>query len=110
MGTIQEDFQCPISGAVIADPVVLNGYLYDREFIEDWIFENDWSDPATAGSKDSQVVGPDDILDCSEEYREIIQRFKDQFKDELNLETPRNESVDDLQYFEREFSAESKPE
>lgn len=27
------------------DPVVLNGYLYDRENIEDWIYVNDWSDP-----------------------------------------------------------------
>ena len=48
------------------DPVTLNGYLYDRESIEEWMFENDWRDPYVKDdSKISNIyVSPDDLIDC----------------------------------------------
>ena len=33
------------------DPVVLNGNLYDRESLEEWMFEHDWKDPTDSNSK-----------------------------------------------------------
>ena len=47
------------------DPVTLNGLVYDREFVEDWIFENDWTDPGMPNSQ-SNTVSPDDIQECNE--------------------------------------------
>ena len=42
-----QDFICPISGEVIRfEPVLLNGNLYERENLEDWMYLNDWTDPA----------------------------------------------------------------
>jgi hypothetical protein len=41
-----EDFRCPLSGDIILkDPVTLNGFIYEREALEDWIFQSDWLDP-----------------------------------------------------------------
>ena len=40
------DFRCPLTGDLILnDPVVLNGFVYERETLEDWIFQSDWLDP-----------------------------------------------------------------
>lgn len=41
-----EDFRCPLSGQIILnDPVTLNGFVYERGALEDWIFQSDWLDP-----------------------------------------------------------------
>ena len=40
------NFKCPISGEFLQDPVTLSGYVYNRSAIEDFLFENDWTDPA----------------------------------------------------------------
>ena len=69
--SIKKDFQCPISGSFMTDPVTLNGLVYDREFVEDWIFENDWTDPGIQNSQ-SNTVSPDDIQECAEEYLQIF--------------------------------------
>ena len=69
--SIKKDLQCPISGTVMTDPVTLNGLVYDREFVEDWIFENDWTDPGIQNSQ-SNTVSPDDIQECSEEFLQIF--------------------------------------
>ena len=60
---IKSDFECPISGHIMSDPVLLNGRVYDREYIEDWIFENDWTDPGT-----QEMVSPDDIQECGLDF------------------------------------------
>lgn len=40
------DFTCPLSGEIIvSDPITLNGYIYDKETLEDWIYRSDWLDP-----------------------------------------------------------------
>ena len=68
------------------DPVNLNGFVYDREFIEDWIFENDWTDPGrlTSGSRsDSIAVSPDDITDCSEDFLILHRAFVHKFSREI---------------------------
>lgn len=42
-----QDFKCPISGEIIRfEPVILNGNLYERENLEDWMYLNNWTDPA----------------------------------------------------------------
>ena len=34
-----EDFKCPLSSKIfIDDPVLLHGYVYERDALEDWIF------------------------------------------------------------------------
>ena len=34
-----QDFKCPLSGKVfVSDAVVLHGYVYERDALEDWIF------------------------------------------------------------------------
>lgn len=40
------DFKCPLSGEIIlSEPVTLNGYIYDKDTLEDWIYRSDWLDP-----------------------------------------------------------------
>jgi len=39
------DFTCPLSGELLSDPVVLSGYVYDKDTLEDWIYRSDWLDP-----------------------------------------------------------------
>lgn len=42
----EDDFRCPLTGELILnDPVVLNGNIYERDALEDWIFQSDWLDP-----------------------------------------------------------------
>ena len=40
-----KDFTCPLSGELMTDPVTLNGYVYDKDTLEDWIYRSDWLDP-----------------------------------------------------------------
>lgn len=43
---LEEDFRCPLSQELFhEDPVVLNGHVYERDALEDWIFQSDWLDP-----------------------------------------------------------------
>jgi len=30
---------------ILSEPVTLNGYVYDKDTLEDWIYRSDWLDP-----------------------------------------------------------------
>ncbi len=62
--------------------MLLNGNLYERENLEDWMYLNNWTDPANhiASNKDNEIkvektVSPDEILDCSEDFMRIFYDF-----------------------------------
>jgi len=84
-----KDFTCPLSGEVIlSDPVTLNGYVYDKDTLEDWIYRSDWLDPfyifdnhSDSSSvltekviKENQV-DPSQILECSPDFMELFHQF-----------------------------------
>ena len=83
-GQAKENLKCPLSGKIFEDPVTLNGHVYEREAIEDYLFENNWSDPAAIfndqnqsykydeSRSDKSSVSPNDILEVSEEFQLIL--------------------------------------
>ena len=85
----------------MTDPVTLNGLVYDREFVEDWIFENDWTDPGIQNSQ-SNTVTPDDIQECKEEFLEIFQKFTRIHGEKINQQESQDEG-NDADHFEKEF-------
>ena len=87
-GECQKLFRCPISNRFLSDAVVLNGFIYDRAALEDWIFENNWEDPVQIGSARNEptLVSPDDILEPSAEFKERYATFASKFEKQMKEE------------------------
>ena len=80
----KEILRCPLSGKFLKDPVSLNGHVYEREAIEDFLFEHEWSDPAVIFEEsknpkhleesisDKSSVSPNDIIEVSEQLKDIV--------------------------------------
>ncbi|KAJ0080171.1 hypothetical protein Patl1_23032 [Pistacia atlantica] len=67
---VPEVFRCPISGEIMADPVVLaNGQTFDRPCIEKWLNEGNRSCPQTHTVLSHTVLTPNQLV------REIISQW-----------------------------------
>ncbi|XP_031284019.1 U-box domain-containing protein 9-like isoform X2 [Pistacia vera] len=67
---VPEVFRCPISGEIMADPVVLaNGLTFDRPCIEKWLNEGNRSCPQTHQVLSHTVLTPNQLV------REIISQW-----------------------------------
>jgi len=83
------DFICPLSGELIqSEPVTLNGHVYDRDTLEDWIYRSEFLDPLYIfdNYSDMQILSksviesnqtdPNQIKECSPEFLQIFLAFK----------------------------------
>ena len=89
----KDNLRCPLSGKILKDPVTLNGHVYEREAIEDFLFENDWFDPAVIFEEENkqnveltiggEIASPNDIMEASDELQELIKQFHEQYEDKI---------------------------
>ena len=63
----------------MTEPITLNGYLYDRESIEEWLLEYDWKDPFVSEGENftaTKYVSPDDLIECEPIFIHIHSQFE----------------------------------
>eukprot|EP00929_Paragymnodinium_shiwhaense_P064711 TRINITY_DN32451_c0_g1_i1.p2 TRINITY_DN32451_c0_g1~~TRINITY_DN32451_c0_g1_i1.p2 ORF type:complete len:205 (-),score=23.25 TRINITY_DN32451_c0_g1_i1:1199-1813(-) len=81
-------FKCPISGEVMADPVVTcDGHVYDRQCIEMWFATGSWRSPMTNRELASLLLTPEAPLKRAiEEYMQARPEIGRKTLDFLSLE------------------------